>query len=170
MNTMDAPLAKTSDASAVPASHGVLTHSATGRPYAPQGLLAYLLGRSLDLVVVVAVVTALGKGVITLYESTNLSVQEWQPVAAIGLILFTVIFLYGGLAGTVGTLGEAATKMRVVNIDTGRPAGFLHGGLRAVGWVLFVAFTMMLNDSGVSDTRYVAIRPVPPTTDSSATP
>ncbi|HCB57550.1 MAG TPA: hypothetical protein DEP82_06360 [Arthrobacter bacterium] len=69
-----------------------------------------------------------------------------------------VIFLYGGIAGTVGTLGEAATRMRVVNIDDGSVPGFLTGGLRAVGWFLFVLFTVMLSDTGAADTRFVAVR------------
>ncbi|ACL42150.1 conserved hypothetical protein (plasmid) [Pseudarthrobacter chlorophenolicus A6] len=135
-----------------------LVHHATGRHYVPQGLRRYLLGRALDIAVVVTGVSALAEGMAMAFQSTGLVLQEWQSVTAVGLLLFAVVFLYGGIAGTVGTLGEAATRMRVVDIDNGNTAGFLHGGLRAVGWVLFALLTLMLNGTGETDTRYVAVR------------
>jgi hypothetical protein len=48
--------------------------------------------------------------------------------------------------------------MRIVNIDDGSYAGFLAGGRRAVGWFLYVLFTLMLNGTGDAETRFVAVR------------
>jgi hypothetical protein len=134
------------------------THELTGRHYVPQSLRGYLLGRALDIIIVAAATFALAKGAEALLQSTALMAQEWQSVAVVGLILFSVTFLYGGIAGTVGTVGETVTRMRVVNIDDGSVAGFLAGGLRAVGWFLYVLFTLALSSSGAAETRYVAVR------------
>jgi hypothetical protein len=133
-------------------------HGNTGRRYVPQSLRGYLLGRALDIVLVVGAVWALAKGASLLLHSAGLMLQEWQSVASVGLLLFAIVFLYGGVAGTVGTLGEAATRMRVVSIADGSVPGFLAGGLRAVGWVLHAALTLLLSDTGQADTKYVAVR------------
>lgn len=134
------------------------THELTGRAYVPQSLRGYLFGRVLDIAIVAAAVFALTRGAAAALQSTSLMTQEWQSVTASGLILLSVIFLYGGAAGTIGTLGERLTGMRVVNIDDGTTPGFRAGGLRAVGWFLCVIFTLLLSSAGTAETRYVAVR------------
>lgn len=135
----------------------VRVHEATGHHYVPQSLRGYLLGRALDVLVVAAAAFALAKGAVLLLAPAAVMAQEWAPVAVFGLILFAVIFLYGGIAGTVGTIGETITRMRVVTIDDGSAPGFRTGGLQAVGWFLYVIFTLMLNGDGNVGTRYVAV-------------
>lgn len=133
-------------------------HEDTGRHYVPQSLRGYLLGRTLDVIIVAAATFALAKGTTALLESTALMAQEWHLVAISGFILFAVVFIYGGIAGTVGSIGEAVTRMRVVDIDDGSVPGFLAGGLRAIGWVLYVLFTLALSSPDAAETRYVAVR------------
>lgn len=47
--------------------------------------------------------------------------------------------------------------MRIVTIEDGSGAGFRTGGTRAVGWFLYVIFTLMLNGTGEAETRFVAV-------------
>lgn len=133
-------------------------HAATGRYYVPQSVTGYLAGRIIDILLVAAAAFGLTKATDTLLLSTTLMSPEWAPIVAFSVFLFAAVFLYGGAAGTVGTLGEAVTRMRVVNIDDGTYAGFRAGGLRAVGWFLYVLFTLMLNGDGNAETRFVAVR------------
>jgi hypothetical protein len=136
----------------------VWAHAGTGRYYAPQSVTGYLLGRILDIIIVAAAAFGLTKATDTLLISTTLMAPEWAPIAVFGIFLFATVFLYGGAAGTIGTVGEAVTRMRVVKIDDGSYAGFVAGGGRAIGWFLYVLFTMMLNGDGNAETRYVAVR------------
>lgn len=133
-------------------------HADTGRYYVPQGVTGYLLGRILDIVIVAAAVFGLTRAADSLLLSTTVMAAEWAPIAVFGAFLFAAVFLYGGIAGTVGTFGEQVVRMRIVKIDDGSSAGFLAGGLRAVGWFLYVLFTLMLNDTGNAETRFVAVR------------
>lgn len=112
----------------------------------------------MDIVIVAAAAFGLTWVAGLLLQNTPLMGQEWQLIAAFGLTLFAVIFLYGGAAGTIGTIGENLTRMRVVTIDDGKDAGFRAGGLRAVGWFLYVIFTVMLSDTGATESRFVAVR------------
>jgi hypothetical protein len=133
-------------------------HAGTGRHYVTQSVTGYLTGRILDIIVVATAAFGLTKATDLILLSTTVMAPEWAPIVVFGVFLFAAIFLYGGAAGTVGTLGEAVTRMRVVNIDDGSYAGFLPGGRRAVGWFLYVLFTLMLNGTGDADTRFVAVR------------
>lgn len=133
-------------------------HADTGRYYVPQSLTGYLAGRVLDIVLVAAAAFGLTKATDAFLQSTTIMAPEWVPIAFFGAYLFAAVFLYGGAAGTTGTIGEAATRMRVVNVDDGSHAGFVAGGLRAVGWFLYVLFTLMLSGDGNADTRFVAVR------------
>ena len=140
----------------------VWAHATSGRPYVPQSLRGYLTGRVLDIIVVVAATTGLTKATDAILSSTTIMAPEWVPVAVFCTFLLTIVFLYGGIAGTVGTFGERATRMRVVTIDDGSYAGFLGGGLRAIGWLFYVLFALMLSDtSSRTETRFVAVRTHP---------
>jgi hypothetical protein len=136
----------------------VWAHNNSGRYYVPQSVTGYLLGRILDIIIVAAAAFGLTKATDILLLSTTLMAPEWAPIAVFGVFLFVVVFLYGGAAGTVGTIGEDVSRMRIVNIDDGSYAGFLAGGRRAVGWFLYVLFTLMLNGTGDAETRFVAVR------------
>jgi hypothetical protein len=136
----------------------VWPHVDTGRYYVPQSVTGYLTGRILDIIIVAAAAFGLTKATDALLQSTTVMAPEWVPIAFFGAYLFAAVFLYGGAAGTVGTIGEAATRMRIVNVDDGTCAGFVNGGLRAVGWFLYVLFTLMLNGDGNAETRFVAVR------------
>ncbi|GAA4032609.1 hypothetical protein GCM10023063_14870 [Arthrobacter methylotrophus] len=136
----------------------VWPHAGTGRYYVPQSVTAYLMGRILDIILVAAAAFGLTKATDTLLLSTTIMSPEWAPIAVFGVFLFATVFLYGGAAGTIGTIGEAVARMRIVTIDDGAYAGFLAAGLRAVGWFLYVLFTLMLNGDGNAETRFVAVR------------
>ncbi len=139
------------------------------RPHREQGILAYLLGRALDIVVVAGAVIG-AMHVLNAASGGSLpGVESWQGTLILCLVLVAVTFLYGGLAGTVGTLGDAATGMRVVRISDGTRPGFRTGGTRALGWVLCVLFAAMLSDTvmpgdtGGIESRFVAVRRRPHT-------
>src|SRR6478735_5091107 len=100
-------------------------HADTGRFYVPQGVTGYLAGRILDIIIVAAAAFGLTKATDAFLQSTTVMAPEWVPITFFGAYLFIAIFLYGGAAGTVGTIGEAATRMRVVTFDDGSYAGFL---------------------------------------------
>ena len=75
---------------------------------------------------------------------------------ALAAIWFLVLFAYGMVMGTVGSLGDAAVGMRSVRIADGTTPGAWLGGWRAVCWsfaplYLLLAFASALG-GGSGDT------------------
>lgn len=137
--------------------------TAPARPAHPEpGLVRHFLARALDTAVVAAATTA-AMLIINAASGGALRGDSWQGTAVLCLVLAAVTFLYGGLAGTTGTLGDRVADMRVVRVSDGTRPGFRTGGTRALGWVLYVAFALMLNDTGGVESRFVAVRRRPHT-------
>lgn len=141
----------------------IQTRPADAAPSREPGLIRHFLGRALDTVVVIAaIVTAM----LALYAAAGdvlPGADSWQGTLIGFVVLAAATFLYGGLAGTTGTLGDAVTGMVVVRTSDGTRPGFLTGGIRALGWVLYVLFALMLNDTGGIESRFVAVRRQPHT-------
>jgi hypothetical protein len=119
----------------------VLAHTQTGSYYARKPGWPHFWGRALDGSVVLLAAgilmavfnslvqnLALGSLSIALLSSNGLF------LAALAAIWFLVLFAYGMIMGTVGSLGDATAGMRSVRIADGTTSGAWLGGWRAVCW------------------------------------
>jgi hypothetical protein len=101
---------------------------------------------------------ALGSLSIALLSSNGLF------LAALAAIWFLVLFAYGMIMGTVGSLGDATAGMRSVRIADGTTSGAWLGGWRAVCWsfaplYLLLAFASVLSGGGgeTFDAKFTAV-------------
>lgn len=127
------------------------------------GVVAYLLGRALDVAVVLGITAAAMVFLKAASGNTLPGGDSWQGTAILCAVLAVVTFLYGGLAGTLGTVGDRAAGMRIVRASDGTRPGFKTGGARALGWTLYLVFTLALGDSGGIESRFVPVRRRPHT-------
>lgn len=135
------------------------TFEDTGVPYRQQGALQHVLGRALDVLIVAGATHATMLGLRALGGTSLPSTDSWLGCVILILVLLGVTFFYGCLAGTVGTLGDLVTGMRVVRRSDGTKPGFRTGGTRALGWFVLIVFDLMLsNTGGVLESRFVAVR------------
>lgn len=133
----------------------------TGIPYREQGLLGHFLGRALDTIAVGAAATAIMLGLYAVGGTAMPAFRDWQGSVLLLIIMLASTFLYGGLAGTAGTLGDAATGMRAVRRCDGSRPGFWTGGFRALGWLVYIALVLMFYIAPGGDgieSPYVAVR------------
>lgn len=135
------------------------TFEDTGVPYREQGMLGHFLGRALDVLIVAGATHAIMLGLRALGGTSLPSTDSWMGCAILILVLLAATFLYGCLAGTVGTVGDLVTGMRIVRRSDGTKPGLRTGGARALGWSILIVFDLMLsNTGGVLESRFVAVR------------
>lgn len=128
----------------------VRRHTASGDYYVPKPGWAHFWGRSLDALVVIAVAgvlmavlnslvqnLALGPLSFALLDSTGLF------AAALAAVWFAVLFAYGMVWGSLGSVGDAAAGMRSVRISDGTTSGAWLGGWRAVCWSFAPLYLVM---------------------------
>ena len=141
----------------------VRRHTASGAWYVQMAGWPHFWGRCLDALVVIlvactlmAVLNALVRNLALGPLSLALFSNDGLFVAALTAIWFLVLFAYGMVMGTAGSLGDAAAGMRSVRIVDGTTSGAWLGGWRAVCWsfapvYLLVAFASALG-GGSGDT------------------
>lgn len=128
----------------------VRRHTASGRYYVAKPGWAHFWGRSLDALVVIVAAgilmavlnslvqnLALGPLSFALLDSTGLF------AAALAAVWFAVLFAYGMVWGSVGSIGDAAAGMRSVRISDGTTSGAWLGGWRAVCWSFAPLYLVM---------------------------
>jgi hypothetical protein len=149
----------------------VLAHTTTGNYYVRKPGWPHFWGRSLDGLVVVLVAGILMAVLNSLVQSLALGSLSLALLSSNGLFLaalaaiwFLVLFAYGLIMGTVGSLGDAAAGMRSVRISDGTTSGAWLGGWRAVCWsfaalYFLLAFASALSGGGgeTFDAKFTAI-------------
>ena len=128
----------------------VRRHTASGGYYVPMPGWAHFWGRSLDALVVIVAAgvlmavlnslvqnLALGPLSFALLDSTGLF------AAALAAVWFAVLFAYGMVWGSLGSVGDAAAGMRSVRISDGTTSGAWLGGWRAVCWSFAPLYLVM---------------------------
>ncbi|WP_346927445.1 hypothetical protein [uncultured Arthrobacter sp.] len=128
----------------------VRRHTASGGYYVPKPGWAHFWGRSLDALVVIVAAgvlmavlnslvqnLALGPLSFALLDSTGLF------AAALAAVWFTVLFAYGMVWGSLGSVGDAAAGMRSVRISDGTTSGAWLGGWRAICWSFAPLYLVM---------------------------
>jgi hypothetical protein len=128
----------------------VRRHTASGGYYVAKPGWAHFWGRSLDALVVIVAAgvlmavlnslvqnLALGPLSFALLDSTGLF------AAALAAVWFAVLFAYGMVWGSVGSIGDAAAGMRSVRISDGTTSGAWLGGWRAVCWSFAPLYLVM---------------------------
>lgn len=84
-------------------------------------------------------------------------------VAVMAAIWFAVVFAYGMVWGSIGSLGDAAAGMRSVRISDGARVGAWRGGRRAIWWsfaprYLVLSFAAILSGGGDTfESRFTAV-------------
>lgn len=119
----------------------VRRHAASGASYVPKPGWPHFWGRALDALIVMAVSGVLMAVLNSLVQnlalgsvSLALLSSDGLFVAALAAVWFLVLFAYGMIMGTTGSLGDAAAGMRSVRIADGTTSGAWLGGWRAVCW------------------------------------
>ncbi|MDV8147746.1 hypothetical protein [Arthrobacter sp. B10-11] len=138
----------------------VLAYTRTGERYVRKADWSHFWGRALDAAVVFAVAGVLMGVLNSLIQNLVLGSLSLALLASNGLFLaalaavwFLVLFAYGMIMGTTGSLGDAAAGMRSVRIADGTTSGAWLGGWRAVCWSFaplyyLVAFASALGGGG----------------------
>ncbi|BCL18138.1 RDD family protein [Micromonospora sagamiensis] len=149
----------------------VRRHPETGAYYVAKAGWPHFWGRTLDALVVMVVAGVL-MGVVHVAQqdlalgqlSIAMSSSTGVYVAVLAAVWFVVLFAYGMVWGSVGSIGDVASGMRSVRIANGRRSGAWRGGWRAFCWsfaplylVLVVAAAFEGSGGDSFDTRYVAI-------------
>jgi hypothetical protein len=138
----------------------VLAYTRTGERYVRKVGWSHFWGRALDAVVVFAVAGILMAVLNSLIQNLALGSLSLALLASNGLffatlaaVWFLVLFAYGMIMGTTGSLGDAAAGMRSVRIADGTTSGPWLGGWRAICWSFaplyyLVAFASALSGGG----------------------
>ena len=128
----------------------VRRHTASGAFYVPKPGWAHFRGRSLDALVVMvaagglmAVLNAMVQNLALGPLSLALLDSEGLFAAALGAIWFGVLFAYGMIWGSLGSVGDAAAGMLSVRISDGATAGAWLGGWRAICWSFAPLYLVM---------------------------
>ncbi|WP_396020177.1 hypothetical protein [Arthrobacter sp. ISL-69] len=141
----------------------VRRHTASGACYVEVAGWPHFWGRSLDALVIILVAVSLMAVLNSLVRnlalgplSLALFSNDGLFVATLTAIWFLVLFAYGMIMGTAGSLGDVAAGMRSVRIADGTTSGAWLGGWRAVCWsfaplYLLLAFASALG-GGSGDT------------------
>ncbi|MEA5453600.1 RDD family protein [Sinomonas sp. JGH33] len=139
----------------------IRTVASTGELFAVAPAGRVFWARVLDAVVVLVVAGVLISVVASALARTAASGSAIFGVCAVAW--FAVVFGYGVIAGTAGSLGDRAAGIRAIRLDDGTGPGPWRGGWRAVLWSfapLFVVFTVTAVFSGgpvdVWTARYAA--------------
>ncbi|MGX9899055.1 hypothetical protein ACW0JT_02715 [Arthrobacter sp. SA17] len=149
----------------------VLAYAKTGDYYVRKAGWPHFWGRALDGLVVLlaagilmAVLNSLVQSLALGSLSLALLSSNGLFVAALAAIWFLVLFAYGMIMGTVGSLGDASAGMRSVRIADGTTSGAWLGGWRAVCWsfaplYFLLAFASALSGGGgeTFDARFTSI-------------
>ncbi|WP_309105996.1 hypothetical protein [Arthrobacter sp.] len=149
----------------------VLAHTRTGNYYVRKPGWPHFWGRVLDGLVVllaagilIAVLNSLVQSLALGSLSLALLSSNGLFVAALAAIWFIVLFAYGMIMGSVGSLGDAAAGMRSVRIADGTTSGAWLGGWRTVCWsfaplYFLLAFASALSGGGgeTFDARFTAV-------------
>lgn len=149
----------------------VLAHTRTGNYYVRKPGWPHFWGRVLDGLVVLlaagilmAVLNSLVQSLALGSLSLALLSSNGLFVAALAAIWFIVLFAYGMIMGSVGSLGDAAAGMRSVRIADGTTSGAWLGGWRTVCWsfaplYFLLAFASALSGGGgeTFDARFTAV-------------
>lgn len=134
------------------------TFEDTGVPYREQGMLRHFLGRTLDVLVVAGATHAIMQGLRAVGGTSEPSTDSLLGCVILLVVLLGATFLYGCLAGTAGTLGDFVTGMRTVRRSDGTKPGLRTGGTRALGWLFYITFTLVLSATGGAlESRFVAV-------------
>lgn len=135
----------------------VYAHTDTGAYYVRKAGWPHFWGRALDALVVMAVAgafMAILNSMVQSYAlgalSTMLALSNGAFFAVLAAIWFVVVFAYGMIAGTAGSLGDAAARMRSVRLSDGTRSGALLGGWRAVCWSFAPLFCILVFTSALS--------------------
>lgn len=135
----------------------VRRHPGSGEYYAPKPGWTHFWGRSLDALVVMAVAGVLMVVLNTLVQNLALGPLSFALLDSTGLfaamlaaIWFVVLFAYGMLWGSFGSVGDAAAGMRSVRISDGTTSGAWLGGWRAVCWSFAPLYLVMAIASAFS--------------------
>jgi hypothetical protein len=149
----------------------VLAHTGTGEHYVRKAGWPHFWGRALDGVVVLLVAGVLMALLNSLVQNLALGQLSLALLSSNGLFLavlatiwFLVLFAYGMIMGTVGSLGDAAAGMRSVRIADGTTSGAWLGGWRAVCWsfaplyfVLVFASALTGGGGDTFDAKFTAV-------------
>jgi hypothetical protein len=135
----------------------VLAYTRTGGHYVRKAGWPHFWGRALDAVVVLAVAAILMAVLNSLVQNLALGSLSLALLASNGLFLtalaalwFLVLFAYGMIIGTTGSLGDAAAGMRSVRISDGTTSGAWLGGWRAICWSFAPLYYLMAFASALS--------------------
>jgi hypothetical protein len=135
----------------------VLAYTRTGEHYVRKAGWPHFWGRALDAVVVLAVAGILMAVLNSLIQNLALGSLSLALLASNGLFLtalaavwFLVLFAYGMIMGTTGSLGDAAAGMRSVRIADGTTSGAWLGGWRAICWSFAPLYYLMAFASALS--------------------
>lgn len=149
----------------------VLAHTRTGKHYVRKPGWPHFWGRLLDGLVVLlaagilmAVLNSLVQSLALGSLSLALLSSNGLFVATLAAIWFVVLFAYGMIMGSVGSLGDAAAGMRSVRIADGTTSGAWLGGWRTVCWsfaplYFLLAFASALSGGGgeTFDAKFTAV-------------
>lgn len=149
----------------------VLAHTRTGNYYVRKPGWPHFWGRVLDGLVVLlaagilmAVLNSLVQSLALGSLSLALLSSNGLFVAALAAIWFIVLFAYGMIMGSVGSLGDAAAGMRSVRIADGTTSGAWLGGWRTVCWSFAPLYFLLALASALSggggetfDARFTAV-------------
>ena len=119
----------------------VRRHTASDALYVPKPGWAHFWGRSLDALVVMVAAGVLMAVLNSLVQNLALGPLSFALLdsaglfaAALAAVWFAVLFAYGMVWGSLGSVGDAAAGMRSVRISDGTTSGAWLGGWRAVCW------------------------------------
>ncbi|MEU4644697.1 hypothetical protein [Micromonospora sp. NPDC023814] len=149
----------------------VRRHTDTGAYYVRKAGWPHFWGRTLDALVVMVVagvlmgaVNAANQDLVLGQLSTAMFASTGVYVAVMAAIWFVVVFAYGMVWGSVGSLGDAASGMRSVRTSNGEGFGAWLGGWRAFCWsfaplYLVVSVAAVFSGSGGDsfETEFTAI-------------
>ncbi|WP_175417110.1 RDD family protein [Arthrobacter sp. 24S4-2] len=135
----------------------VRVHPASGTYYVSKAGWPHFWGRGLDAVVVIVVGVILMAVLNSLVQNLALGSLSLALLssgglyfAALAVIWFVVLFAYGMVCGTVGSLGDAAVGMRSVRIADGTTSGAWLGGWRSVCWSFAPLYFLLAFASALS--------------------
>jgi hypothetical protein len=149
----------------------VRRHTDTGAYYVRKAGWPHFWGRTMDALVVMVVAGVL-MGVVDAANQDlafgRLSVAMFANTgvyaAVMAAIWFAVVFAYGMVWGSIGSLGDAASGMRSVRISNGERFGAWRGGWRAFCWsfaplYLVLSFAAIFSGSGGDsfETKFTAV-------------
>ncbi|MEU4781524.1 hypothetical protein [Micromonospora sp. NPDC023633] len=149
----------------------VRRHTDTRAYYVRKAGWPHFWGRTLDALVVMVVAGALMGAVNAANQDLTLGRLSMAMFASTGVhaavmaaIWFVVVFAYGMVWGSLGSLGDAASGMRSVRTSNGGGFGAWLGGWRAVCWsfaplYMVVSIAAIFSGSGGDsfETRFTAI-------------